>query len=77
MNIGIGIGLKFGIGASLNFIHLTYIIQGLSEVVHFSKRQLQYQDVIKFYQTRVIIIQKGLPFDVRSLEIYWKAAPSC
>ena len=44
-------------------------VQGLSEVVHFSKRQWQYRGVIKFYQTRVIIIQKGLPFNVRSLEI--------
>ena len=44
-------------------------LQGLSEVVHFSGRQWQYQDVIKFYQTKVEIIQKGLPFIVRSLEI--------
>ena len=49
------------------FFHIH--VQGLSEVVHFSKRQWQYQDVIKFYQTRVKIIQKGLPFIVRSLEI--------
>ena len=45
------------------------VIQGVSEVMHFSKRQWQYKDVIKFNQTRVIIIRKGLPFIVRSLEI--------
>ena len=41
-------------------------IQGVSERVHFSKRQWQYQDVTKFDRTRAKIIQKGLPFYVRS-----------